>query len=88
MKIKVNGKAHRVGTSKKTGNPYDFIQLHFTAPDRGVDGLASLPVLFIGVCAMKPEAKELIIRIFILFFELLRCIPLWKIDFPVFIGKM
>lgn len=44
MKIKVNGKAHRVGTSKKTGNPYDFIQLHYTAPDRGVEGLASLTV--------------------------------------------
>ncbi len=27
MKIKVGGKAHLAGTSKKTGKPYDFIQV-------------------------------------------------------------
>ena len=41
MKIKVIGKAHRQGTSKKTGKDYDFIQLHFVAPDRGVEGYAA-----------------------------------------------
>ena len=43
MKIKVIGKAHLKGTSKKTGNPYDFIQVHYNGPARGVEGLAALP---------------------------------------------
>jgi len=42
MKIKVIGKAHREGVAKKTGNPYNFNQVHYTGPDRGVEGLASL----------------------------------------------
>ena len=42
MKIKVIGKAHREGVAKKTGNPYNFNQLHYTGPDRGVEGLAAL----------------------------------------------
>ena len=29
MKIKVIGKARLKGVSKKTGNPYDFIQVHY-----------------------------------------------------------
>lgn len=29
MKIKVIGKQHMQGTSKKTGNPYDFIAVHY-----------------------------------------------------------
>lgn len=41
MKIKVYGKAHFFGTSKKTGNKYDFIQLHCLIPQRGVDGEAA-----------------------------------------------
>lgn len=41
MKIKVIGKAHREGVAKKTGNPYNFNQVHFTGPDRGVEGLAA-----------------------------------------------
>ena len=32
MKIKVVGKAHLQGTSKKTGNSYDFIQIHYPDP--------------------------------------------------------
>lgn len=40
MKIKVYGKVHLSGTSKKTGNKYDFIQLHCTVPQRGVEGEA------------------------------------------------
>ena len=42
MKIKVIGKAHLKGTSKKTGNDYDFIQVHYNGRARGVDGLAAL----------------------------------------------
>lgn len=38
MKIKVYGKAHLFGTSKKTGKKYDFIQLHCLYPQRGVEG--------------------------------------------------
>ena len=39
MKIKAIGKAHREGTSKKTGAAYDFLQVHYNGPDRGVEGL-------------------------------------------------
>lgn len=41
MKIKVIGKAHLKGTSKKSGNDYDFIQVHYNAPAFGVEGLAA-----------------------------------------------
>ena len=41
MKIKVLGKVHLSGTSKKTGKKYDFIQLHCAVPQRGVDGEAA-----------------------------------------------
>lgn len=41
MKIKVYGKAHMEGTSKKTGKPYNFNQVHYLAPARGVEGLAA-----------------------------------------------
>lgn len=42
MTIKVIGKAHLKGVSKKTGNPYDFIQIHYNGPARGVEGQAAL----------------------------------------------
>lgn len=42
MKIKVVGKAHFQGVSKKTGKPYDFIQLHYLGRARGVIGEAAL----------------------------------------------
>lgn len=41
MKIKVYGKVHLSGTSRKTGNKYDFIQLHCLVPQRGVIGEAA-----------------------------------------------
>lgn len=41
MKIKVYGKSHLIGTSKKTGNKYDFIQLHCLVSSRGVEGEAA-----------------------------------------------
>ena len=41
MKIRVVGKVHRQGTSKKTGNDYNFIQVHYVAPARGVFGEAA-----------------------------------------------
>ena len=42
MKIKVIGKAHLKGTSKKTGNAYDFIQVHYNGKARDVEGIAAL----------------------------------------------
>ena len=41
MKIKVIGKAHLEGTSKKTGKPYNFNQVHYTGKAYGVEGLAA-----------------------------------------------
>lgn len=41
MKIMVEGKAHLEGTSKRTGRDYNFNQIHYLAPARGVDGLAA-----------------------------------------------
>lgn len=41
MKVKIYGKAHLEGTSKRTGKPYNFIQVHYLSPARGVDGLAA-----------------------------------------------
>ena len=42
MKIKVIGKAHLEGKSKRTGNDYNFNQVHYTGPDKGVEGIAAL----------------------------------------------
>jgi len=42
MKIHVIGKAHLQGTSKKTGKPYDFIQIHYNGPARDVVGLGAM----------------------------------------------
>lgn len=39
---KVYGKQHCKGTSRKSGNPYDFINLHLLVKDRNVDGLAAV----------------------------------------------
>lgn len=44
MTIKVIGKAHLQGVSRKTGNPYDFIQVHYNGLARGVVGHAALTV--------------------------------------------
>lgn len=41
MKIKLVGKVHRSGISKKSGNKYDFVEIHFVAPARGVIGEAA-----------------------------------------------
>lgn len=41
MKIKVIGKQHMEGTSKKTGQPYNFNTIYFNAPAYKVEGLAS-----------------------------------------------
>ncbi len=37
-KATIFGKVHRKGTNKKTGNPYDFCELHMAVPKRGVIG--------------------------------------------------
>ena len=41
MKIKVSGKAHLEGTSKKTGKPYNLTVVHYLGKARGVEGLAA-----------------------------------------------
>lgn len=41
MKIKVLGKAHREGVAKRTGNPYNFNQLHYLGKENGVEGQAA-----------------------------------------------
>lgn len=45
MKIRVIGKAHLQGTSKRTGKDYNFIQVHYTGPARGVFGEAALTLM-------------------------------------------
>lgn len=40
MKVKIVGKVRRSGVSK-SGRKYDFIELHFVAPARGVIGEAA-----------------------------------------------
>lgn len=44
MRIELVGKVHRSGVSKKSGNPYDFIELHVVLPKRGVIGKAAQTV--------------------------------------------
>lgn len=44
MTIKVIGMAHLKGVSKRTGNNYDFVQLHFIGPARNVEGMAAQTV--------------------------------------------
>ena len=41
MKIIIEGKAHLEGTSKKTGKDYNFNQIHYLSPARGVEGRAA-----------------------------------------------
>lgn len=41
MRIKVYGKAHLEGVAKKTGNSYNFNQVHYLGKARGVEGLAA-----------------------------------------------
>lgn len=41
MKIHIEGKAHLEGTSKRTGKDFNFNQVHYLAPARGVEGLAA-----------------------------------------------
>ena len=37
MKIKVYGKAHLEGVAKKTGNPYNFNQVHYLGKEYNVE---------------------------------------------------
>ena len=41
MKIHVEGKAHLKGTSRRTGNDYDFVQVHYLGKAFGVVGQAA-----------------------------------------------
>ena len=45
MKIKVYGKAHLEGVSKKSGNPYNLTVLHYLGKARGVEGQAALTLM-------------------------------------------
>lgn len=38
MRFNLVGKLHRKGKSKKTGNDFDFYELHYTGPAAGVTG--------------------------------------------------
>ena len=42
MIIKVLGKAHREGVAKKSGNPYNFNEVHFLGKSFGVEGQAAM----------------------------------------------
>ena len=42
MKIKVYGKQHLEGVAKKSGNPYNFNQVHYLGKQRNVEGLAAM----------------------------------------------
>lgn len=44
MKIKIIGKAHMEGTSRRTGKAYCFNQVHYIGKARGVEGDAALTV--------------------------------------------
>lgn len=41
MKIKVMGKVHREGIAKKSGNPYNFNEIHYLGKSFGVEGMAA-----------------------------------------------
>ena len=41
MKIKVLGKEHKEGKSKKTGNEYSFNVIYYNTPRNGVEGVAA-----------------------------------------------
>lgn len=45
MKIKLIGKAHLKGTSKKTGNPSDFIQVHYNGADHADAPFSTCPII-------------------------------------------
>lgn len=42
MIVQIRGKQHRQGVSKKTGNQYDFWEIHYFGPRRGVTGEAAI----------------------------------------------
>lgn len=42
MRIRLYGKSHREGTSKRTGSPYNFNELHYLGKSYGVEGEAAL----------------------------------------------
>lgn len=44
MKIKVVGKSHMEGTSKKTGKPYNFNAVFFLGHDRFTEGMKGMSV--------------------------------------------
>lgn len=50
-KATIFGKVHRKGVGKKSGEPYDFIELHMAVPKRGVIGeSAERKIVDAGFC--------------------------------------
>lgn len=45
MKIKVAGKSHLQGVSKKTGREYNLTQVHYLGKARNVEGQAALTLM-------------------------------------------
>lgn len=49
--VKLFGKVHRKGIGKKSGEPYDFMELHLAVPKRGVIGeSAERKIVDAGFC--------------------------------------
>ncbi|MBO5122873.1 MAG: hypothetical protein J6J01_10520 [Oscillospiraceae bacterium] len=48
MIIKVLGKVHREGVSKKNGRPFNFNKIHYLGKARGVEGQAALTATLDG----------------------------------------
>lgn len=48
MIIKVLGKVHREGVSKKNGRPFNFNEIHYLGKARGVEGQAALTATLDG----------------------------------------
>lgn len=49
MTIKIIGKRHMEGTSKKSGKPYNLNEVHYNSRARGVEGLAAKTILLDAV---------------------------------------
>ena len=61
MKIRVIGRSHLQGTSKKTGRPYDFIQVH-NGKAFGVEGLAALTLFLDPKANLDPRETNIFIK--------------------------
>ena len=58
MRIKVYGKAHLEGMAKKSGNPYNFNQVHYLGKARGVEGQAALTLALDSFDYPAPRSRQ------------------------------